>query len=212
LGFPSTRTLAGSGDRRTVANLDASKTSVTTTDQDPQMVQALDRLDADLPSIITRHMIDGVHFGLGIASVVHDWSTRTWSAKPRTMHIERKWQLAPNETARDIEWSLRILSPVSWQDSIGASAWRRRPDRAARAPGLRRTPRRFAVAARLDRGDLVPGAFARIDERGQVGARPAPFDPAEFLVCPARRMGRASQRISRCVIYERGRTDTLRPS
>jgi len=30
------------------------------TDHDPQIVQALDRLEADLPAIVDRHMIDGV--------------------------------------------------------------------------------------------------------------------------------------------------------
>jgi len=49
---------------------------MTTTYHDPQIVQALDRLEADLPAIVDRHMIDGAldeaHFWPDFAGVADD--------------------------------------------------------------------------------------------------------------------------------------------
>jgi len=49
---------------------------MTTTDHDPQIVQALDRLESDLPDIMARHTVDGVidhaHFWPDFAGAADD--------------------------------------------------------------------------------------------------------------------------------------------
>src|SRR4051812_18596755 len=60
----------------TMTRTDARAPTMTISDHDPQIVQALDRLEADLPKIISRHtkkgVIDEAHFWPDFAGVADD--------------------------------------------------------------------------------------------------------------------------------------------